>query len=190
MMRECLGAVAALALALAGCGGSDSSPGGPTGSSPPAAPAPAAHAAPDLEAPLPDEVDGVRLTKASATGTALLGRDAFSRELTRFLAAAGRTPADLRFANARDPSQALDVEVGVFEARGVDGGALGAAVVAASRPSAPGLRVSTAVLAGKRVTTLVYATGSTLYLYEHDDRVFYVGTRSETLASEVLATFP
>jgi hypothetical protein len=194
-----LALVAAPGLVAAGCAGSDADSGERTDSPPPAsgpstapppAPPPATHAAPELEALLPSEIDGVALTKGSATGADVFGSDAFSREMTRFLAGEGRKPADLRFANALDASQTLDVETGVFQASGVDARALKRAIVASSRPSAPGLTTSTAMLGGKRVTTLGYASGSTLYLYEQGDRVFYVGTRSEELASSVLAMLP
>jgi hypothetical protein len=51
------------------------------------------------------------------------------------------------------------------------------------------LMTSTTTLAGKPVTVLVYPGGSTLYLYEHDELVFYVGTQSKGLARKVVAAF-
>lgn len=183
-----LGLVAALSLGAAACADSDSKS---DAGAPPQATSPArGHAAPELEALLPSEIDGTQLTKASATGAGVFGSDAFSREMTRFLASAGKKPTDLRFANARDPTQALDVETGVFQASGVEARALRAAIVESSRPGAPGLTTSTGTLSGKRVTILAYASGSTLYLYEHGDLVFYVGTQSNELASKVLALLP
>ena len=169
-------------LLAGGCGGADAQPTAPPRTSTPA------RAAPELEALLPSELSGVRLRKASATGANVFGSDAFSREMRRFLASVGRRPTDLRFANARDPAGRLDVETGVFEVRGVDGRALRSAIVASSRPGAPGLTTSTETLAGKRVTRLVYASGSTLYLYARGGRVFYVGTQDAELASTMLAT--
>jgi hypothetical protein len=59
----------------------------------------------------------------------VLGRTAFGAVLTRFLAAHGKRPADLRFANARPSSTAPELELGVFEVRGVDGRLLRRAIV-------------------------------------------------------------
>lgn len=174
----------------AGCGGSDEDAGETTAAPPPPARPEAAHAAPELEALLPAEIDGVALEKASATGAGVFGGDAFSRVLTDFLASAGKEPTDLRFANARDPSGVLGVEAGVFRVEGVDAAALRDAIVEGSRPAAPGLEVSTDTVARRPVTMLAFANGSTLYLYEQDDSVFYVGTTRRELAARVLAALP
>ena len=145
---------------------------------------------PALEALLPNEIDGVRLTKASATGANVFGGDAFSRAMTTFLTGAGKRPSDLTFANARDASGALEVELGVFRVPGVGAGELRRAIVDSSRPGAPGSTTSRATIAGKPVTLFRYATGSTLYLYEQGDRVFYVGTLRPALAAKALAALP
>jgi hypothetical protein len=183
-------AVAAVLLAGAGCshGGSTATTAtnaGTTGTAPAAK-----HAAPDLEALLPGKVEGKPLRKGSTTGAVVFGRNAFGAAMTRFLAAHGKTPRDLRFANAQTSSSALEVEVGVFEVRGLDGAALARAIVSSSRPNAPGLTSSTATLSGRRVTKVVYPGGSTLYLYPSGDRAFYVGTQSEALAGKLLARLP
>jgi hypothetical protein len=148
------------------------------------------HAAPDLEALLPNKINGVALKKGSTTGSVVFGSDAFSRSMTGFLTSIGKAPTDLRFANAQDPSGALDLETGVFQLHGVAASRLRQAIVNSSRPDAPGLTISSATLSGRRVTTLVYPGGSVLYLYGHGDLVFYVGTQSEVLASRVLAQYP
>lgn len=148
------------------------------------------HAAPDLEAMLPNKVNGVRLRKGSTVGSVVFGSDAFSRHMTSFLASVGKAPADLRFANAQDPSGSLDLETGVFQLRGVKASMLRQAIVNSTRPDAPGLRTFTIRLSGKRVTMLVYPGGSVLYLYAHRDLVFYVGTQSEGLAAKVLGLYP
>jgi hypothetical protein len=174
-----------------GCGDDEAAP---TVAPPPAPaatePAPVSHAAPDLEALLPDEVAGVALEKGSATGAAVFGGNEFSEAMTAFLASRGKEPGDLRFANARDPAGTAGVEAGVFEVEGVGAPALRDAIVEASRPAAPGAAVSSATVGGKPVTALEYASGSTLYLYAAGDRVFYAGSTDEELAGEVLAGFP
>jgi hypothetical protein len=110
--------------------------------------------------------------------------------MTRFLAKHGKRPNDLRFANAQTSSSNFQIELGVFQVRGVEGSALRRAIVASSRPNASGLTASAARLAGKRVTKLVYPGGSTLYLYAHDNLVFYVGTQNEALAGTILTMLP
>jgi hypothetical protein len=148
------------------------------------------HAAPELEALLPSEIDGVTLQKGSTTGAGVFEGNAFGREMTQFLASVGKRPGDLRFANARDPSAKLGLEVGVFRVMGVDAAALRRAIVASSRPNAPGLTASATTLAGKRVTKVAYPGGSVLYLYEHEDGVFYVGSQREDVASRALEALP
>ena len=151
----------------------------------------AGHAAPELEALLPDRVSGRKLDKRSATGASVpTGGNPFSRELTTFLASEGKELADLRFANAHARGGKPVVELGVFEVQGVEGDALLRAIVASSRPGAPGLESSTATVSGKRVTRLVYPGGSILYLYARGEDVYYVGTQREDLARTVLAMFP
>ncbi len=110
--------------------------------------------------------------------------------MTRLLAAHGKKPEDLRFANAQSSSGAGEIEIGVFQVRGLGGPALLQAIVASSRPNAPGLSVSKAALAGKPVTQLVYTSGLTLYLYAHGNRVFYVGTQNEKFAATTLRRLP
>jgi hypothetical protein len=179
-------AVTVLALAT-GCGGGTTSATVTAAAARPTQPSATASA---LEALLPARVAGVRLRKASASGAAVFGGDAFSRSMTSFLHSIHRQPTDLRFANARDPSGAADIEVGVFELPGVAGTRLLQAIVAASRPGAPGLAVSPGVLAGNDVTKLTYPGGSTLYLHAAGSRVFYVGTQSERLAARVVGELP
>ena len=150
----------------------------------------ATHAAPDLEALLPDTIDGMPLATASTTGAVVFGGNAFGSAMTRFLAAHGKKPGDLRFANARSSPSARELELGVFQVRGLAGTTLLRAIVASSRPNAPGLTSSRATLSGKPVTRVAYPGGSTLYLYAHDGDVFYVGTQREPLAAKVVAALP
>jgi hypothetical protein len=116
----------------------------------------------------------------------LSGSDAFSRVLRRSLRAVGRRPSDLLFANARDPTGALDLEVGVFRVRGLSAAALRDAIVRGSRPNAPGLAVSHVVLGGVPVTRLVYPGGSTLCLDANHGVVYDVGTQNAALAARLV----
>jgi hypothetical protein len=110
--------------------------------------------------------------------------------MTRFLAAHGKKPRDLRFATARSSPPARELELGVLQVRGLAGTSLLRAIVASSRPNAPGLTAGKATLSGKPVTRVVYPGGTKLYLYAHDGLVFYVGTQSEPTAAKVVAALP
>ena len=183
---------AAGALALSGCGGHGGT--GSTAASPTTTTVPrhggVGHAAPDLEALLPDEVDGLKLRKGSTTGAVVFGGNAFGGAMTRFLGAHGKGPGDLRFANAQTAPNGPELELGVFQVRGLSGSVLRRAIVSSSRPNAPGLTATDGSLAGRAVTKVVYPGGAILYLYPSGDRVFYVGTQDEALAARIVKTFP
>jgi hypothetical protein len=178
----------ALALGAAGCGGGDSST--TTEAATTTIPRQVSHAAPDLEALLPGRIGGTKLEKGSATGAGVFGGDAFSGEMTSRLVAVGKAPADLRFANAQDAKGRLELEVGVFEVPGMSATDLSEAIVASSRPNAPGLVAEPSTLGGKTVTEVTYPGGTKLYLYERGDRVFYIGTQNRNLAAKAITRLP
>jgi hypothetical protein len=173
----------ALALLAAGCAAV-------RGGTPTDTVGPLSHAAPDLEALLPDSVESVPLLKSSNAGAAAVQGGAFRRSLARSLRRLGKKPEELRSATAADFSNRISVEIGVFEARGVGARALTAAVVRASRSDVPDLKVTRAVVAGRSVTTLLYPGSSKLYLYGRGDRVFYVGSTDPQQAAGILRRFP
>lgn len=149
------------------------------------------HLAPDLEARLPGELRGASLAKASTIGEAVFQDDAWSKEMTAFLAGVGKTRSDLRFAQVWDPRGELDLDAGIFHVPGIAAPSVRQALVDSSRPNAPGLTAATLAVADKSVTAVVYPDGGpSLYLYEHDDVVFYVGTRDQDLAAEFLSELP
>jgi hypothetical protein len=161
--------------------------------SPAATPAGSAqgHLDPGLEAMLPGVMQGTTLSKASGSGADVFQNDPFSTQMRAFLSSVGKTPADFHFAQAWDPAQSLEAEIGAFRTAGVDGATLLKAIVDASQPgSVGGLKVSTATISGKPVTIAASAAGTTLYLYPTGETVLYVGTPDENLATTVIATFP
>jgi hypothetical protein len=195
-LRAVAPVVAAAAIAVAsGCGGSGSSAvptstaaAVPTG---PETTPQGSHDAPELEAQLPRRVAGVRLERGSATGDVVLaGGSPFAATMAKLLEDAGKQPSDLRWANARDPQGTVEVEVGAFEVSGMTSAELARAIVEASRPGAPGLRVSEQDFGPRRVTTIVYPSGTRLHLYEHGDVVFYVGAQQDALVRKALAALP
>jgi hypothetical protein len=145
------------------------------------------HAAPDLEALLPDSVESVPLLKSSTLGAR---GNAFQRSIAASLRRLGKDPAELRFANGADYSNRISVEVGVFEAPGVAAAALSRAIVRGSQVTQPALRVSRTTVAGKPVTTLLFPGSSRLYLYGKGDRVFYAGSTDPRQAAGILKRFP
>jgi len=145
------------------------------------------HAAAELEALLPDSIEGVPLLKSSTTGAR---GNAFNRSMAASLRRLGKDPAELRFASGADFSNRISTEVGVFEARGVGAAALKRAIVTASQRSTPALRIAIGDVGGKRVTTLLFPGSSKLYLYGRGDRVFYVATVDPKQAAGILSGYP
>jgi hypothetical protein len=179
-----------LALAAAGCGGGGEDEPTTTEAATTTLPPQVTHVAPELEALLPAEINGTKLQKGSATGAGVFGGDAFSREMTERLQAVGKAPAEMRFANAQDPKGVLEFEVGVFEVPGMPAKDLADAIVASTRPNAPGLIADPSTLGGKDVTTLIYPGGTVLYLYPKGERVFYIGTQNRALAEKAIGLLP
>jgi hypothetical protein len=195
-------AVAAACALAAGCGsvaahppprpaGAGHSPAPADG---PSASAPKGHAAPALEAMLPRHLDGIALNRASTTGKAIFaefGGTAWAQQMTRYLASVGKTPADLYYAQVWDPSGALGLDAGVFQAAGISAASLRKAIIRSSRTDSPDLSVSDASLSGKHVTVVVnQASGTTLYLYDHRDDVFYTGGSGPSVAAQFLGQLP
>lgn len=147
------------------------------------------HAALELEGLLPLQVNGTPLASQSWTGDAVIADDDWSTTLKAFLASVGKTPADLGFAQAYDPSEGgLDITAGVFGLDGVDPAALRDAIIDAWKGDYAELTISQTTLAGIEVTKGDFGTGQiNSYWYIHDGRVFDIGTADETLAAAALA---
>jgi hypothetical protein len=150
----------------------------------PSAPRPG-QADPALEKQLPARISGVTLAKASTTGAAIFaefGGTAWARQMTKYLASVGKTPADLRYAQVWDPSGALNLDAGVFQASGITAAALRTAIIKSSLPDSPSLTTSASTISGKTVTIVANgSSGSALYLYDHDGGVFYIGGSDTSL---------
>ena len=202
-------AAAAVCALAAGCGSASAGPPQSAGAGHSSAPAdgpsvPAqngqeasahkGHAAPALEAMLPRHLNGVALDRASTTGKAIFaefGGTAWAQQMTRYLASVGKTPADLYYAQVWDPSGAIGLDAGVFQATAIGAAWLRKAIINSSRPDSPDLSVSDASLSGKHVTVLVNgASGTTLYLYDHRDDVFYAGGSEPSVAAQFLSQLP
>jgi hypothetical protein len=144
------------------------------------------HAAPKLEALLPSTIDGHhRLAKGSATGAVVLsGHNASSQVLKGILARPGRTPSDLRFANAQDAS--LGVEVGAFRVLGSPRRSFATRSSGALARTLPGWRSPRALSAAGARPSLPIRVARRSNLYPHRDVVYYVGTQDAALATRIL----
>ena len=152
----------------------------------------AIHEVPELEALLPSEVSGTKLESQSSTGDAILTDDPWSTPLTAFLTRAGKTNTDLQFANAYDPTAAVDATIWVYRVAGADAPALRDAVVQAWTGSSPSMTWSTVTLGGKQVMKgdVADETVAKSYLYVRDGLVYDIETTDEAFATAALAALP
>lgn len=149
------------------------------------------HDAPELEALLPTELDGVPLQVQSWTGDTILTDDAWSMSVTGFLTASGKTQEDLRVAQAFDPTQALDGSIGVYHVDGLPPTAIHDALIAAWKVDFPDMVVTTVTLDGKEVTKADFGEDTIdSYLYIRDDVVFDIETTDQAIAEAAIAALP
>lgn len=154
-------------------------------------PVPESHDAPALEALLPKSLNGTTLTSQSVTGDTLLSDDGWSNAFSTFLASAGKTPVDLLFAQAYDPSGATDLTVGVYQITGVSAADVDKTVLKAWKANDATLTTKTATVGGKKVTQgTIPSMSLDGYWYEHGNVVFEVETSDATVAANVLAALP
>jgi hypothetical protein len=151
-------------------------------------PAPVSHVAPDLEALLPQAIDGTAMSSQSVAGTAALGTDATSTSLIASLAKFGKTPADLEIAESHDATGTLQVRLFAFRVKGVKGTDLATAIVTswmANTTETP--TRSNVTIAGRKITKVGYTQGPADYVYGTATIAFDVETTDQTLVSKVLA---
>jgi hypothetical protein len=145
-------------------------PSGP----PPSAAAGEAHADISLEALLPDDIDGVVLTKYSVTPDQFVGAGN-EEPFATFLVAVGSVRQDVTLAVAMDPTGSVIGQMRALKVAGAQSDDLRAAVLADKAYADGG--VSSASIGGKDVTVVTMrAAGSEFvdYLYVVDGVVFIV----------------
>jgi hypothetical protein len=156
--------------------------------SPSPSPAPVSHSAPDLEALLPQAVDGTALTSQSVAGTAALGTDATSQSLIASLTKLGKTPANLDIAESHDATGALPMRVFAFRVTGVTGTDLATAIVTSWMANTTDTPTKSAVtIAGHKLTKVSYTTGPADYVYGTATIAFDIETTDDTLVPKLLA---
>jgi hypothetical protein len=151
-----------------------------------------APVAPELEAALPAKIGDIVLTIDSASGSMILGTDQGSRAITAALRANGKTPDDLKVAQAYDETATTDLSI---MAIGVDG--LSAAkvvpIVLDSWLAASGAGVTRepVTLAGHAFTRVDYGDeGPMHYVGENGDAVIWITTTDPAEAEAVAAALP
>ena len=148
--------------------------------------------APDLEAMLPADVNGVTFTKTSVVGgipSTRLGRGGWGRVplpadmLGEFLHAYGRTLADLSIAiSIPTDAPKADTFCIAFRVKGAD-----ATELAATLATISGLEAVAATVGGKQVQVFRETWGMGFDLYVKGDVVFYVFTDGTPLIDGIVA---
>jgi hypothetical protein len=145
-------------------------------------PVPTFHAAPGMEALLPDAIDGRIVTKESRTGV-----EAGKIDTDPLLKAFGKGPAD--YADATGTLMSTENQapgsLGVYRLRGVSGDQL----LAFRLAQIPDAKVSKVTLGGREVTYVEYGAWP-VWLYATGDLVYGVGLADEATAATFFAALP
>jgi hypothetical protein len=148
----------------------------------------------DLEARLPNEINGVTMVKYSFKGASFLQSGADNQQdLVDFLSSLGKSPDDLSVAFAGDGAGQLDLQLGAFRVAGADQNALLAAFIGATQKESPQDTVTQANVGGKNVTQIVDpddTESGAIYIYASGDTLFYVSSPDPALAAAGLTALP
>jgi hypothetical protein len=154
-------------------------------------PEPASHVSPALEALLPKTWEGIALSSQSVNGETLLSDDDWSAAFTTYLTSAGKTPADLLFAQAYDPTGTIDLTIGAYKITGATAADVQKTLVNAWKASYPELATKSETIGGKAVAHgVIPDAGVDGYWYQHADIVYEIETADAALAAKVLTSLP
>ncbi len=178
--------------------GSPASGSAPVSTAPSESPEPSvdSHGAPALEALLPTRVGNVDITRLSLTGKDFYatGTPESRTRLDAFLASLGKTVADLKVADAADPSGRTLLDVGAFQVVGAKPADLLTQWVTSAKAAAPNAVSATeTTIDGRAVTKLVDGTrevGATTYVYAKGDTLFLVLADDQALVTSALSQLP
>jgi hypothetical protein len=195
-LTRSLPALLLLLALVAACGGPSPSPVSSTLGTPSPEPSVDAsgtgrHAAPQLEALLPETLGGVTLTRESQRGVDLSQQ---SDALDTFLSGLGKTIDDFTVASAYSSSGDIEAQVGAWQIRDAPSSALMAGFIEAVQASSTTkLTVSDTLLSGHEVTQIGVSgqlTQGPLYAYVRADTILFVQTTDPALAAEAMALLP
>lgn len=163
------------------------------------------HGAVELEALIPDEVDGIAIEKQSLTGEQYVsafsgGNPEVREDLEDFLASVGRSIADVSAAFGSGFGESTYVNISATRAAGADPTALLDGVVQLAVSSAPefnsGMSATTTetTLGGKNVTLVTTTLGDSVfseqYYYGYGDVIFVVNGGSEEIIASAFSQLP
>lgn len=152
--------------------------------------------APELEALLPDEIDGVETTKFSMDGPELMEDQEASGidpEFIAFLERLNAQPDDISIAFAFTFTEAGDsAGIGAFRVAGANTDDLEREFMATMESEGDAVDWQSATVGGKDVQAAADpdSEGSTVYVYTVGDIVFFVTTQDEATAAELLGPLP
>jgi hypothetical protein len=194
--RRILLIAAAAALAVAACNTSVApslAPVSPSAAAVSPSPTPNIHAAPELEARLPDTLGGVAMTKLSLDGADFLsyGTSEGQTQVRSMLQQLGKGEADLLVAQAYDATGGSNDQAAIFQVKGADPAKLLTLWVAAQAAATANMVHATPVIIDGHVLTKLEDASSvptrTSYAWSSGDAIIIVGSENETIVKEVLA---
>jgi hypothetical protein len=146
----------------------------------------------ELEAALPSTYKGVALRKISFVGSDLFRQSTpQTQQLTAVLASLGKTPADLSFAIASDPTGKLAVGFAAYRVKGVDASRWLPAFESVASAQEPGTTVTQLTADGKTVTRITNPkTTNASYVWPQGDVLFVVFTAVPSLVDDAVAAMP
>ena len=169
----------------------------PVTSGAPAAPATAATVAPpaptgepDLGSLVPTVIAGHRLSLQVVTGEQMASSPGMTtQELLGVLTSLGKTPADLTFAYAVDPSRATDLSISALRVRGVSADQYLAAYIPVVE-GLPGADVSSDTLAGMAAIRVALPGQAPGFFLSRGDVVFLVAGSDLALVQKAAEELP
>jgi len=149
------------------------------------------HDAPELEKLLPTTVGGVALSVDSALGGTVLTTDPGGRAATAALKAKGKTPDDLRYAQAVDPNQTLALNAVAISVSGLTAADTQTMLLDWFQLSGPGVTHTDVKLAGKAWTRYDLGDEGPAYYFRSDGvAVMVITTSDPALAEQAAAAMP
>ena len=149
-------------------------------------------AAPELVAIMPTKVGSISMASDSATGGTFLSDDQGSRAIQAALRAAGKTPDDLRVAQAYDEAGVADLSVMAVTVDGLPAEQTRDIVLENwLAATGEGVKKDTVTLNGKTWTRIDYGDGGTVdYVLTDGNNVIVITTADAALAEQAAAALP
>jgi hypothetical protein len=146
----------------------------------------------ELEAALPDTFQGTTLKKFSFKGGDLFkNATGSSKEFLNLITSLGKTPDDLSFAVASDPTGKLGVTFGAYRIKGADASVWFPRLVEIAKRQDSTSQVSQLNLGGKDVTSLTTSAAKQItYGWPRGDVLFIVLSADKALAGQAIAAMP